>query len=177
MPICSNCDHLKIYLDGKLQWEADPDRKTYGNLKHPPFLVKIADLPLQPWGDLTIEGYIGGKLVKTLKLSGTGRGCRSENRARRSRIDGDGRDATRVVLRVTDEYGNIRPFATGAVSLSITGPGEIVGENPFSLAGGGGAVWIKAKESAGRVRLEAKHPYLGTRSIELNVRAALPELV
>jgi len=37
---------------------------------------------------------------------------------------GDGIDATRVVMRVTDEYGAPRPFATGAISLTIDGPGE-----------------------------------------------------
>ena len=177
VPVCSNCDHLKVYLDGKLKWEVDPDRQTYGSLKHPPFLLKLVNLPLQPWGDLTIEGYIDGKLMKTLKLSGTGVDADLKIEPDDLELAGDGRDATRVVLRVTDEYGNIRPFATGAVSLSISGSGEIVGENPFSLAGGGGAVWIKAGESAGRIRLEAKHPYLGTRSVEINVRPAPPEAV
>jgi hypothetical protein len=28
-------------------------------------------------------------------------------------LDGNGRDATRVVLAVTDSAGNFRPFATG----------------------------------------------------------------
>ncbi len=53
-------------------------------------------------------------------------------------LDGDGRDATRVVLAATDRFGNLRPFASGAIQLSVTGPGEIVGENPFSLSGGRG---------------------------------------
>jgi len=70
---------------------------------------------------------------------------------------------TRVVLAVTDEFGNLRPFATGAIQLSLTGPGEIVGENPFSLSGGAGAVWVKAKEAAGTIRLEARHQYLASR--------------
>ena len=46
---------------------------------------------------------------------------------------GDGIDATRVVMKVTDEYGAVRPLANAAIVLSVTGPGEIVGENPFSL--------------------------------------------
>jgi beta-galactosidase len=35
--ICSNCDHLKIYIGNRLVAEADPDRQTFGNLAHPPF--------------------------------------------------------------------------------------------------------------------------------------------
>ncbi len=175
VPVCSNCDHLKVYLAGKLKLEVDPDRKTYGDLKHPPFLLDLTDLPLQPWGDLTIEGYIRGKLVKTVKLSGSGLDADLKVEPDELELMADGRDATRVVLRVVDEYGNIRPFATGAVTLHITGPGEIVGENPFSLAGGAGAVWIKAQHQGGRVRLAATHPYLGTRSIDIPVRPAPAE--
>ncbi len=172
VPICSNCDHLKVYLDGKLHSELDPDRATYPNLKHPLFQVDLSNLPLNPWGDLKIEGYIKGKLAKTLTLSGKGIDADLKLEPDDLELNGDGRDATRVVLRVTDEFGNIRPFATGAVSLSISGPGEIIGENPFSLAGGGGAVWIRAKESAGTIRLEAKHPYLNPKIIEIRVKAA-----
>jgi beta-galactosidase len=78
---------------------------------------------------------------------------------------------------VTDEYGNIKPFASGAVSLSLTGPGEIIGENPFALVGGTGAVWVKTKEAAGTIRLTAVHPYLGSRSVEIVVKPAPAELV
>ena len=80
-----------------------------------------------------------------------------------------------MVLRVTDEYGSPRQFATGSVSLSIEGPGEIVGENPFALMGGVGAVWVKSKEAAGAVRLSAHHPYLGAKTAEIQVKAAPPE--
>jgi beta-galactosidase len=177
VPICSNCDHLKLYLDGVLKWEADPDRKNYGNLKYPPFIVEIVDLPLNPWGDLKIEGYIGGKLVKTLVLSGRGVDADLKVEPDDTELIADGRDATRVVLRVTDEHGNIRPFATGSIALRVTGPADIIGENPFALAGGGGAVWLRAKESPGIVRLEATHPYLGTRRVEVRVKAGEAEAI
>jgi beta-galactosidase len=82
---------------------------------------------------------------------------------------GDGIDATRVVLRVTDEFGAARPFATGAISLTIDGPGEIISENPFSLFGGVGAVWVRTKESAGAIRLTARHPSLGVKTVQIRV--------
>jgi hypothetical protein len=85
---------------------------------------------------------------------------------------GDGIDATRVVMRVTDEYGGSRPFATGAITLSITGPGEIVGDNPFSLFGGVGAVWVRTRQAAGIIRVTATHPTLGSKTIEVSVKRA-----
>jgi len=38
VPVCSNCDHLIVYIGGQIKREVDPDRKDYGNLAHPPFL-------------------------------------------------------------------------------------------------------------------------------------------
>ncbi len=170
VPICSNCEHLKVYYAGQLKAEVDPDRKTFGALKYPPFLVDLRGLPLNPWGDLKIEGYIKDKLVGTRTLSGTGVDAQLVLEPDDVELNGDGRDATRVVLRLTDEYGNIRPLATGAVQLTISGPGEIIGENPFAFAGGGGAVWVKSKGGSGTIRLEAKHPYLGLKVAQIRVR-------
>ena len=146
------------------------------NLKHPLFDVDISDLPLNPWGDLKIEGYIQGKLVKTVTLSGTGVDADLKLEPDDLELNGDGRDATRVVLRVTDEYGNIRPFATGAVSLSLTGPGEIVGENPFALAGGGGAFGCAPRMP--RARFAWRPSTLSeAKTIEIRVKPAPAELL
>jgi beta-galactosidase len=177
VPICSNCDHLKIYYNGQLKLEADPDRKTYPNLKYPPFLVSLTTLSFGSWGDLKIEGYIKDKLVATRLLPGGGTDDVLVVKPDDLELNGDGRDATRVVLAVTDSAGNFRPFATGAISLTLTGPGEIVGENPFSLAGGAGAVWVKAKEASGTIHLEARHQYLGRKAVDIRVRTAEPEFV
>ncbi len=62
------------------------------------------------------------------------------------------------LLRVTDEYGAIRPFANDAIKLSVEGPAEIIGDNPFSVVGGTGAIWIRAQEEPGMVTLTAVHP-------------------
>lgn len=177
VPILSNCDHLKIYYDGKLKQELDPDREAFGHLKHPPFTMDLGEVPLNMWSDLKIEGYLGGKLAKTLILSGSGVDADLKVIADDAELEGDGRDATRVVLLVTDEYGNRRPFATAPIVFSMTGPGELIGENPFALSGGAGAVWVRAKESAGVVHLTAKHPFLASRSIKIRVKPAEPELV
>ncbi len=177
VPICSNCDHLKIYYNGRLLLEADPDRKTWPNLKYPPFMVNLTTLSFGNWGDLKIEGYLSDKLVATRMLSASGTDDVLLVKPDDAELDGDGRDATRVVLAVTDRFGNLRPFATGAIQLSLTGPGEIVGENPFSLSGGAGAVWVKAKEAAGTIRLEARHQYLGAKTVEIRVRSVEAEFV
>jgi len=177
VPVCSNCDHLKLYIGGTLHTEANPDRETFKDLKYPPFMVNLDDLPLDPWGDLRIEGYINGKLVITKNYSGNGIDSKLMLEPDDLTLMGDGSDVTRVVLRVTDEYGNTQQFASGSVTLTLDGPGEIVGENPFGLVGGAGAVWIKTKQEPGVIHLTAKHPYLPEQRISVTVSPTTAEVV
>ena len=169
--VCSNCDHLKIYIGDRLVADVDPDRKTFPHLPYPPFVANIRQGINGPWGDLKLEGYLGGKLVITKMMSGRGADRQLHVAPDDLELVGDGLDATRVVMRVTDEYGAVRPLANAAIVLSIEGPGEIVGDNPFALFGGVGAVWIKTKEAAGVIRLNAKHPTLGSKTIQIRVQA------
>lgn len=177
--IASNCEKLKIYINDKLETEVAPNSKDFGNLKYPPFFADIKfPYDLQK-NDLKIEGYIGGKLIVTKMMSGKAFDQQFLFEADDNELNGDGIDATRVVLKVTDEFGNLRPFASGAVLISIEGAGEIIGENPFALVGGTGAVWIKTKETrkAGVIRVSAKHPILSAKSIEIKVNASPAEEV
>ena len=82
-----------------------------------------------------------------------------------------------MVFRVTDEHGELRPYATGAIALDLSGPASLIGDNPFALSGGLGAVWIRAGESAGQAVLTARHPTLGSRKIVIDIQPAPPEAV
>jgi beta-galactosidase len=172
--ICSNCDHLKIYIGDRLVADVDPDRKTFPNLPYPPFVTNIREGLRGPWGDLKLEGFLGGKLVITKMMSGRGADRQLLVEPDDLELIGDGIDSTRIVLRVTDEYGAVRPLANAAIALTVEGPAEIIGENPFSLFGGVGAVWLKTKEAAGVIRLTAKHPKLGSKTVEVRVKGFQP---
>jgi beta-galactosidase len=175
--ICSNCDHVKIYMADRVVAELDPDRKEFPHLKYPPFVANIRSSFGGPWGDLRMDGYIAGKKVISKTMSGKGADQQFHLEADERELIGDGIDATRVVMRVTDEYGGARPFATGAIVLGVTGPGEIIGDNPFSLFGGVGAVWIRTTQAPGTIRLFAKHPTLGSKNVEILVKRAAPVMI
>ncbi|MBV8477637.1 MAG: glycoside hydrolase family 2 protein [Acidobacteria bacterium] len=169
--ICSNCDHIKVYIANELRAEIDPDRKEFAHLKHPPFSVDLGNL-FHKWGDLRLEGYIQGKQVITRDFSGKGVDQAFRMLPDDTRLLADGADSTRVVLRVTDEFGAIRPLAGDAIKLTMDGPAEIIGDNPFALVGGTGAVWVRAMEQPGTVRLTATHPYLGQQQIVIEILAS-----
>jgi beta-galactosidase len=172
--LCSNCDHLKVYVEDKLIAELDPNRSEFGNLRYPPFVLETRPFR-DPWGDLRIEGYIQGRQVIVKRYSGRGIDQQFSVLPDDTRLFADGADTTRVVLRVTDEFGAIRSLAGDAIQLNVEGPAEIIGDNPFALVGGTGAVWLRAKEQAGKVRLTALHPALGKRRVDFEIVAATPE--
>ena len=168
--VCSNCEHLKLVLGGKFLAEGGPDRKQFPHLAHPPFVfTELALDVLQNWGDLRIEGYIGGKQVIVRNWSGQGLDQQFVLAPDDSQLLADGSDCTRLVLRVTDEFGNVRPFAADAIRLQVEGPAEIIGDNPCPLVGGVAAVWIRATENPGTVRITATHPRLGERSTRIDM--------
>ncbi|MEO6817819.1 MAG: glycoside hydrolase family 2 TIM barrel-domain containing protein [Edaphobacter sp.] len=187
--VCSNCDHLKFYLrerslesnPWKLFAELDPDKEEFGNLVYPPFILELSKLDTKQfefsWGDLRIDGYLKGKQVISKSLSGLGVDRQFHLLPDDTSLVADGADTTRVVLRATDEFGAVRTYANDPIVFTLEGPAELIGDNPFALIGGTGAVWIRAKEQAGTVRLTAKHPRLGSKTVEFKLSAVPSESV
>ena len=186
---CTNCDHLKCYIrerslpsnPWKLIAEIDADRTEFKHLKYPPFVMDMDVLDKNNlsfrWGDLRIDGYIDGKQVISRSMSGNGVDSKFVLLPDDQTLLADGADATRVVLRVTDEFGNVHPSANDPIVFTLEGPGELIGDNPFALVGGTGAVWVRAQERPGVVRLTARHLRLGTQVVEFTLKAVAPEEV
>jgi beta-galactosidase len=177
MMICSNCDELKLWFGDKLIVAVTPNRTMFPHLAHPPFVFRMEDALDERWGDMRIEGFIGGKQVIVKHYSGKGIDQQLVLAPDDARLLADGADATRVVLRVTDEFGNVRPLANDPITLRVEGPAELIGANPFALVGGVGAVWIRARGEPGTVRIAAIHPILGERSAQIEIAAASAETV
>jgi beta-galactosidase len=174
--VSSNCDNLKFYLKGELIADAQPDSEQFPNLKYPPFYPDLGTADLSKlWDDLRIEGYIGGKLVITRQFSGKGTDQKFTLLPDDTTLVADGADTTRVVMRVTDEFDNIRPYAGDPIAFTLEGPADLIGDNPFPLVGGTGAVWIRAKQEAGTVTLTGKHPRLGEQKVTITLTASEPE--
>jgi beta-galactosidase len=169
--VCSNCEKLKYFVGDRMIAEVEPDRKTYPNLKYAPFVANLHNAIGRGWEDLRIEGYIGGKKVIERRMSAKGVEKQFVVAADDTELLADGIDATRVVFKVTDEFGNVQPFAHAAIVFSIEN-GTIIGDNPFALVGGSGAIWIKSTEKAGMIRLTAKHGRFGTKTVEIKANPA-----
>ncbi len=187
--ICSNCDHLKIYMresgletgPWKLVKELGPERMEFNHLTYGPFVWDYNRSDFRQlgfrWGDLRIDGFLQGKQVISKLFSGRGVDRKFSAHADDLELLADGADSTRVVLRVTDEFDAVRTYANDPIIFTLEGPAELVGDNPFALIGGTGAIWIRAKERAGTARLTAKHPRLGLETLDFTLHAVPAEKV
>jgi beta-galactosidase len=174
--VCSNCEKLKYFVGERLAAEVEPDRKTYPHLRYAPFSANLHDAIGKGWEDLRIEGYIGGKKVIEKRMSAKGVEKQFIVAADDAELLADGIDATRIVFKVTDEFGNVQPFAHAAIMFSIEN-GEIIGDNPFALVGGVGAIWVRSTEKAGLIKLTAKHARFGVKTIEIKAKTTSPIVI
>jgi len=94
-------------------------------------------------------------------------------------ISADGSDATRVVFRAVDAYGNQRRYPAGEVTLTLSGPATLIGDNPFAFGayGGLGAVWIRSlADRPGIISLGASQPELGLAEVRVRSLAVKPDV-
>jgi beta-galactosidase len=177
--IFTNCDQLQVYVGGELLATSSHDTADYGALAYPPVLVDLTvDGSTLP--ELAVYGYHGGTQVATLRMSADTSRDRLRLNLEDKTIGANGSDATRLTFRAVDAYGNQRPYVSGQVRLSLTGPATMIGQNPFAFGTYGGVGGVILRSQVGRtgvVTVTARHPSLGTASVKLRVaKAAGPYL-
>jgi beta-galactosidase len=170
--IASNCERLEIFINGRHVTTGRPatGASPYGHLAYPPFLVHLPARPPGRLPELMIEGYVGGQQVTELRMSSNPAGDTLALSVDDATIVANGSDATRAVFRAVDQYGNLRRYPAGEVTLTLTGPAALIGDNPFAFGdyGGLGAVWIRSLAGrTGTITLAASQPHLGQAQVQL----------
>lgn len=160
--VFSNCDEIAVYKGGVLHGRYRPDREQFPHLPHPPFRVmgfSLGELFGVNYQELHIIGYLNGQQAAEIRMSADGLPARLELRADDAVIRADGSDMTRLVVRLTDQYGNRLPYHTSVIGWTVEGDpatGRLVGENPFPLVGGQAAAFIRAGTKPGELTIEAR---------------------
>jgi beta-galactosidase len=171
--IASNLDELRVYVAGDLFATVTPDTTGYGSLPYPPSFVDFSGLDGSALPELRIDGYRRGAKVATRLFDADPAHDRLELTADDAVIDADGCDATRVVFRAVDRYGNARPYVGDLVTLELDGAAVLVSDNPvdFGATGGVAAAWIRSlPASPGTVTVRASHPALGTAQVTIEIQ-------
>ncbi len=173
--IFSNCEEVEVYFGDHSLGVSKPDRETYPHLPHPPFVIEGLEA-YSKWGerefhDLRVLGYIDGEIVRECRMASNKVDLRLELYAEDDRLYANGNDMTRVVLRITDIFGNLLPYAAKVVTFEIRGEVELIGDNPFPLIGGQTALFIKAGYKPSPATVTASVPGLPKASTKIEIIA------
>ncbi len=154
LTILSNCDEVEVRIGKRKIGVFKPQRDKFRNLPHPPVVVdNIRAEWGGKWEDLTLIGRIRGKKVAVRKYPADKLPVELKAWVDHNTIYADGRDITQLSFMMTDKFGNICPYATGIVTVQASGNVELIGENPFALFGGRGAIYVKAGRKKGNAKL------------------------
>ncbi len=154
--IFSNCDEVEVVIGKRKIGKFQAAKERFRNLRYPPFIVdKMSDRWGQEWEDLTLIGYIKGKRVAKKMYPADKIPVKLESWLDHNELIADGRDTTWLRFMMADKYGNICPYATGIVSIrSKKKLVRFIGENPFALVGGKGAIFVRSTTKRGVETIE-----------------------
>jgi beta-galactosidase len=173
--VFSNCEEIEVFIGDESIGRFQPDRKAFPNLPHPPFKVgdgqlwqrKFVEVGAIP--DAHVVGYRGGQVVAETRLT-SNKVIRSlVLKADDAELVADNADMTRVAFMLVDKYGHRLPQGHAIVTFKISGPGELIGENPYPLVGGQAAVYVRATDQAGTVTVKAQIAGLPEAKVKIKI--------
>ena len=178
--VFSNCDEIDLSAGEKYINSAKPDRSHYPNLPHPPFIFK--NCSWWEWGasnitSLKAKGKINGQEVAQHEVFPFGRPDKLVLKPDDTELIADGADCVRVIIELQDKNSQILHLSHHPVFFEMAGPGKLIGENPFSLEAGKGAVFIQAGRESGEISLKAYVDGLPPIEITINNTAMQEEIV
>jgi hypothetical protein len=126
-----------------------------GYLPFPPFVLDTTAVAPGTTPELRLDGYVGDNLVLSRQFAGDTTGDCLLVQADDAQIAADGSDATRVWFMAVDRYGAPRPYVQGNVTVSLEGPGVLIGDTTFDFADAGGAGAVRGCPAC---RHRERHP-------------------
>ncbi|MGB7342090.1 MAG: glycoside hydrolase family 2 TIM barrel-domain containing protein, partial [Phototrophicaceae bacterium] len=160
--VLTNVDAVDVWVGEEHIGRFEANDNEFPTLPHPP--IKVHGMPLL-WGGkfkiLRVVGYIDGEQVAEKFIEADSIPRKLEFYAEDDTLKADGMDMTRLVVKITDNYGNRLPYAIQPITFEILeGDAQLIGDNPFALVGGQAALFLRANRSTGVVRIKASTPRL-----------------
>lgn len=164
--VYGNCEEVALSLNDTLVETRSPDPGT--NLSHPPFnFVLGAFTP----GVLRADCRIGGISVTSFTRQTPGAAAALALRPEATTLRADSSDARLVFIDVLDANGTVVPADASTVTLTVSGPGTLVGPASLDMKGGQLATWVRGTRTSGRISVSASAPGLVSGSVDLTSEA------
>ena len=117
------------------------------------------------WGDkensLIIKGFIDNKVVASKEIGE----LRSMNKLEVTpddlelSLDKTSYDATRIVVKLLDNLGEVLFLNNDFIEVEIDGPLSIMGPSKFGISGGATAFWVRTQGKKGLCKIKVKSMY------------------
>lgn len=158
--IYSNCQEVELIVNGKSMGKQKPDNDLFSShLKHPPFTFHLTN---SDTGELKAVGFIDGKEAADYTIS-----TPQEPTKLLLTFDDSGIPVSKTTddilflyAKITDKQGTICPVNDGKVEFTLTGDGEMIGENPATVEAGIATILLKTHSGYGTLNIEAKSTLL-----------------
>lgn len=160
--VCTNCDEVEVILgDNNIgrfsRTEENIDEKLKG-LKYPPIKIDLLNGDWgSKWSEAEFIGYLDEKPIVSKKFCENPIVCDLDVQLDDRKLNGTEFDATRVVVKVVDQVGNVLPFSTGCINVETEGDIDVIGPKCISLIGGSIGFWIKTlgtfKDNTAKIKI------------------------
>lgn len=171
--VFTNCDEVRLIVYEKDTLVQKVPRQKYG-MPNPPVTFKdvytfneMREYPYvkKQWQKVSFvaEGLIDGKVVCSTKKMPSRRSTKlrlsvdNENQS----LIANASDFIPVICEVTDDEGNVRRLAKEQILFTVTGEGEIIGDdvigaNPRAVEFGSAPVLIRSTPNPGKIKVHAR---------------------
>lgn len=174
--VLTNCDHVEFQFGDFPAKRVEPDRALYPNLPHAPVIIDgrhVGINELGEWGmrwlDGKITGFVGGKPVAEVRLSGNPLPTTLEVEVDDLELVAHEKDATRVIVRALDQAGRVLPFIDDVVCVEVTGPAKLLGPRLLPFKGGIVGFWIETTGEAGKVSVRVAARRFSEQTLSIDV--------
>lgn len=175
--IFTNCDYLIFQYGNQTKKKIYPKGDEYKGMAYPPVIIdnsiitpEEAGLWGMAWEDATITGYYKDEKIIERKLSKAPLPSELYVFTDDFELDASQKDATRTVVKILDQYGNVLPFIDEIIKIEVKGPGKLQGPSEVVVKGGALAFWVETINEPGEINITIKSRSLGEKNVKLKVK-------
>jgi beta-galactosidase len=161
--ILTNCDWITLRYGDYEPITMYEKSKEFKHLPYPPFIINIQDIPFEQisqwgmmWADGVITGYVGNEAVITVKMAKNPVPTKLLVTADDYELTAGEKDATRIIIKLVDQYDRPLPFINAITKVKVTGPARIQGPDEVVLIGGSAGLWVESEGIRGDINIEVQ---------------------
>lgn len=175
--IYTNCDYVQLQFgQEKLEQKFYPRRDEYPGVPYPPVIIDYYTLSPEvvgawglKWEGAVITGYYRDQPIAEKRYCADPVPTVLSVSADDLVLTAAQKDATRVVVKILDQCGNLLPFLDEIIQLEVEGPGRIQGPSTVVLKGGAIAFWVETRNEPGVISVTVRSQSVGEKTVRFEV--------